>query len=162
MEEKGADSRDPRAFGGVKVGVDVPLNARKALKPSPKTLPKPRERARSVIEVLGSPVNKAAVGERSRVGSLSTAVKPTAVNEWKIKALNYHDQVVHEVERLLQYVEDKEAADKARDILQNARIPPGNRYKTSPEKFLKQAEQVVTILQRIQLQHPPVLQPPPT
>ena len=141
----------------------MPPNARNALKPSPKILPKPRERARSFA--IGSASANRAQGEQSGVVKPSTATVVTNqsdASQWKTKALNFHDQIAREVERLVQTVEDKEAANKAIDALKKARIPQGNRRMVNPEKFLGKADQVVTLLQRIQLQHPPILQPPPT
>ena len=158
MEES---ESDPRVFGGVKIAVDVPANAREALKRSPKTLPKPRERASTISTGLRSPL-KQAKEEKPGVVSRPTVAKLSDTGQWKTKALIFYDQIVQEVERLLQTVEDKEAADKASDILKRARIPQGSRSKTNPENFSKQAEQVVTLLQRMQLQHPLLLRPPPT
>ena len=149
--------------GGIKIPVDVPPNAREALKPSPKVLPKPRERARSVA--AGSALANHAQGEQNRVIKSPAAVlvaKKSDANQWKTKALNFHDQIAQEVERLVQTIEDKEAASKALDTLKKARIPQGTRSMMNPEKFFEKAEQIVTLLQRIQLQHPPLLQPPPT
>ena len=88
--------------------------------------------------------------------------KKSDVEQWKTKALNFHDQVAQEVERLVQIIEDKGAAIKAIDTLKKAQIPQRNRRMMDPEKFFEKAERVVTLLQRLQLQHPPVLQPPPT
>lgn len=150
--------------GGIKIPVDVPPNAREALKPSPKVLPKPtRERAHSVA--ASSPSASRAQGEQN--GIVKSPVTALVANksdasQWKTKALNIHDKIAREVERLVQTVEDKEAANKAIDILKKARITQGNRRMTNPEVFFEKAEQVVTLLQRIQFQHPPVLQPPPT
>ena len=160
MEGNDSGSTDPRVVGGVKLAVDVPPNAREALKRSPKTLPKPRERARSFAAGLGSQATEAKEKLRGIVNQ-STVSKQSDANQWKSKALDFHDLVVQEVERLLHTVEDKEAADKANDTLKRARVSPGARSKMNPERFIKQAEQVVTLLQRIQLQHPAVLQPPP-
>ena len=148
--------------GRIKFPVDVPPNAQEALKPSPKVLPKRRERAR--IVAAGSALANYAQGEQSvdmKSPAATLASKTSDTNQWKTKALNFHDQIAQEVERLVLTVEDKEAASKAIDTLKKARIPQGNRRMMNPEKFSKKAEQVVTLLQRIQLQHPPVLQPPP-
>jgi hypothetical protein len=150
--------------GGIKTPVDVPPNARETLKPSPKISPKPRERANSVAAGPASP-NRDQGGQNGVTKSLVAALaatKKSDAQQWKTKALKYHAQVVQEIERLIQTVEDKEAANKAIDTLKWARIPQGNLMAMNVEKFFEKAEQVVTLLQRIQLQHPPVLQPPPT
>lgn len=160
MEESESGSSDPRVFGGVKIAIDVPANAREALKRSPKTLPKPlgpRERASTFATGLRSPLKQA---KEEQPGP--TATKQSDIGQWKTKALIFYEQIVQEVERLLRTVEDKEAADKANETLKRAMIPQGSRSKANPESFSKQAEQVVTLLQRIQLQHPPLLRPPPT
>ena len=162
-----SSSTDSPIKGGVKIPVDVPPNAREALKPSPKVLPKPRERAHtcSVHVAAGSASANRTQGEQNGVmksPAAALATKKSDASQWKTKALNFLDHVAQEVERLVQAVEDKEAASKATDTLNKARIPQGNRRMMDPEKFFKKADQVVTLLQRIQFQHPPVLQPPPT
>lgn len=163
MEDTNRSSIDSPIKGGIKIPVDVPPNAREALKPSPTVLPKPRERSRSVA--AGSASANRAQGEQNGViksPSAALAAKKSDASQWKMKALNFHDQIAQEVERLIQTVGNKEAAGKALDTLKNARIPQGTRSMMNPEKFFEKAEQVVTLLQRIQLQHPPLLQPPPT
>lgn len=129
--------------------------AGKALKTPPKSLPKPtsRERSRSSAGFIDTQSLK----KPSLVGK---GIKSDA-NEWKMRALNFHDQVVKEVERLIQNVEDKEVLNKACDLLKKVQVPLKSRNKLTPEKFVEKTEPVVTLLQRIELQHPAVLRPPP-
>lgn len=100
--------------------------------------------------------------------TMREGLKPSSISKlndtsgWQANALKFHDQVLHEIERLIQNLKDKASADQARDALKKAQIPHGQRNKVTPEKFLAKAEQAVTILQRIELQGTAVLQPPPT
>ena len=151
---------DPPVKGGIRIPVVVPINARERLKNSPKTMPKPRERAHS----FATP-DRTVKNERSgnvQLSPLAAAAKQSDASQWKTNALNFHEQVAVEVERLVRTVEDKEAANKASGALSQARIPHGSRNKINPERFSQKAEQVVTLLQRIHLEHPIHLHPPPT
>jgi transaldolase len=90
--------------------------------------------------------------------SIAKSAKHDEASEWRRKALDFHEQVHQEIERLICMAEDTE---KENVTLKQARISPGNRSKITPEMFSRKAEPVVTLLQRMQLQQPPIFQPPP-
>lgn len=133
--------------------LNAPADARESLKPpAPKVLPRPRSHTASGSGMPG--IAKNVLKSISKHGD--------ANHEWQAKALDYHDQVVQQVERLTQTVGDEATVKKTRNTLKQARISQGNRSKVTPENFWMKAESVMAILQRIELQQPPVLQLPPT
>ena len=121
----------------------------------PETLPKPRGRS-NTMSTSGRNV------ESTPLVKPSSVTKHSDISGWKTNALNFHDQVLQEVERLIKTVEDEATAKKACDTLKRARIPHGNHHKMTPETFLDKAQQTVALLKRIELPGPAVLQPPPT
>ena len=104
---------------------------------------------------------------RERSSSVTVGLlKPSAftrakIGGWQAIALNFHDQVFHEVERLIKKIDVETNAIRASDLLKQAQIPSGNRGKMTPEGYTKKTEHLVTLLQRLAPQQV-ILQAPPT
>lgn len=143
------------AAGSSVNGVKIPVAPSVCI---PKTLPKPRGRSNT----MGTSGSGTAAIDTPQLVKPSSVTKHSDTGGWKTNALDFHDQVLQEVERLIQTVEDKTTAKKACDTLKQARIPHGNRRKMTPENFLEKSKQIVTVIKRIELSGPTILRPPPT
>ena len=82
--------------------------------------------------------------------------------QWQMKATEFYNKVLQQVERLLQGIKDEETAKKASDTVKALQLATGTRNKMTPDQFCAKADSVLTLLQRMELPQPPILHPPPT
>ncbi len=99
----------------------------------PKVMPKPtRERSKTLSSGFKLPL-------------ISKSVK---TGSWKENALEFHGQISTEIERLIQKMDDQNKATEAHAMLEKAQLS-SSRVRVTPESFMKKAELLVTLLQRI-------------
>ena len=142
------------------------------LKPTPQVKPKPsahRSRSSTVgsASTYDGPATKGVsspslVKPSSMKQGVSSDNKKTSLDS---KLFDFYDKTVAETERIVEAIPDDSATKKlktrAKEILQNARIPPGMRGKMTGEMFWSKAEQVISVRECIQFENIS-LQPPPT
>ena len=116
--------------------------------PSASVLPKPRG-SFNTVSTSGRMIESVPLAKPSSV------TKHSDISRWKENALDLHNQVLQEIERLIKAVEDEATAKKACDT---AWISHENSRKMTPETFLDKAQQIVTLLKRIELPGSAVLQ----
>ena len=102
-------------------------------RPPPKVAPKPiRERSKTLSGGFKPPLIS----------------KPVKTESWQENALEFHGQISTEIERLSQKIDDQNKAKEACAMLEKAQLT-SNRIRMTPESFMKKAELLVTLLQRI-------------
>ena len=118
-------------------------------KTPPPTKPKTRSSSFSKFALKPSELKAALSGKRDKA------------TQWQMKATEFYDRVLEQVERLLQNIKDEETAKQLSGALRSLHISQ-SRSKLSPEQFWTKAEAMLTLLQRLELHQPPTVHPPPT
>ena len=122
------------------------------VKTPPPTKPKPRSRSFSVSPASGQ-------GKLSELKAAITGKRDKAT-QWQMKATEFYERILQQIERLLQTVKDEGTVKQVRTSLQSLHF--SSRSKLNPDQFWAKAEELLNLLQRIELQQPPIVNPPPT
>ena len=85
--------------------------------------------------------------------------KRDKATQWQMKATEFYERIIKQIERLLQSIKDEGTVKQVSGDLKSLHF--SSRSKLSPDQFWAKAEEVLNLLQRIELQQPPIVNPPP-